>query len=62
MKKYYKAVSTLHGEDKNENKQNKVLSHMLAMGMYITDNDNSIYLGILFVFVSVIIYFMSIVS
>ena len=56
MKKYYQA------EDATEGTPSPLLTHVMAMGMYVTDNDNCIYLGILFVFASVIIYFMSIVS
>lgn len=60
MKKYYKAVETLKVDETS--KPSKLMSHIMAMAMYIIDEDNCIYLGILFVFISVIIYFMSIVS
>ena len=60
MKLYYKAEDSLTTETNPH--PSKILSHVLAMGMYLTDNENCIYLGILFVVLSVIIYFMSIVS
>ena len=55
MKKVYEA------EDKKKG-SSSVSPYLLGFAMFCTETDNAIYLGILLLMVSVIIYFMSIVS
>ena len=61
IKKMYEAESIL--QDKStKDPPNAIKKHILGMGLFITSGDNCIYLGIMIVFVSLIIYFMNIVG
>tara|TARA_B100000767_G_C19684387_1_gene501052 strand:+ start:318 stop:746 length:429 start_codon:yes stop_codon:yes gene_type:complete len=59
IKKVYQAETVLKEKNKDVH---PAYTYLLGFGMYVSDGSNCIYLGIIFVFISVIIYFVSIVS
>ena len=64
MKSVYKAEDTLSlykGKGELTWRQD-ASKHMMAMSLFCRDSDNAIYLGIIIIGVSLIIYFLSIVS
>jgi len=64
MKSVYKAedaLSLYKGEGELTWKED-VSKHVMAVSLFCRNSDNAIYLGIILIFVSLIIYFLSIVS
>jgi len=65
LKKLYEAetIMDLEGKDASDLTWMQTASkYSLALALFCRDSDNAIYLGILLIFVSLIIYFLSIVS
>jgi hypothetical protein len=63
LKKVYEAEGLLEIEGKKDLTWKQTAStYGLALALFCRDSDNAIYLGILLIFVSLIIYFLSIVS
>jgi len=48
--------------EEDEKKKNTVMKYFIAFGLYIRENDNIIYLGIILIILSFILYFFSISS
>jgi hypothetical protein len=65
LKKVYEAESILDIEDKEDNDltwKQTASKYGMGIALFCRDSDNAIYLGIVLIFVSLIIYFLSIVS
>lgn len=65
LKKVYEAESILEIEDKDDKEltwKQQVSKYGMGLALFCRDSDNAIYLGIVLIFVSLIIYFLSIVS
>ena len=64
--KYMKYVYQVKNEEKEKGSEKTSLSqvrtHLVALSLFCREDANAIYLGILMILVSLIIYFMSIVS
>jgi len=64
--KYMKYVYQVKNEEKEKGSEKTSLSqvrtHLVALSLFCREDANAIYLGILLILVSLIIYFMSIVS
>jgi hypothetical protein len=65
LKNVYEAESILDIEDKDDKDltwKQTASKYGMGLALFCRDSDNAIYLGILLIFVSLIIYFLSIVS
>ena len=65
LKNVYEAETLLDLEDKDDKDltwKQTVSKYGMGLALFCRDSDNAIYLGILLIFVSLIIYFLSIVS
>jgi len=65
LKNVYEAESMLDIENKDDKDltwKQKLSKYGMGLALFCRDSDNAIYLGILLIFVSLIIYFLSIVS
>jgi len=65
LKKVYEAEGMLDIEDKDDKEltwKQTVSKYGMGLALFCRDSDNAIYLGIVLIFVSLIIYFLSIVS
>ena len=61
-KKYYEAeiMENVYDEEKSTYESMKV--HLIAMSLFFRDDENILYIGILLVFLSIIIYFVNITT
>jgi len=62
MKKVYEAETLLSYDHKNPSVRDNVMNYIVGFGLFVREEGNALYLGIVCIMVSIIIYFLDITT
>jgi hypothetical protein len=62
MKKVYEAETLLSYDHKNPSVKDNVMNYLVGFGLFVREEGNALYLGIVCILVSIIIYFLDITT